>query len=147
MLSRERHERVWEAIPEGLSPAQLALRENFLLANVGAGERVLDLGCGEGSFSAALARAGAHPLAADVAEEPLRRARARHPRLELLRLALSRAAFTEHFDPRGEHLRFYSRDTLARLLEDFRFEDVEVRLSGRLAGARVLLARAVRSRF
>jgi 2-polyprenyl-3-methyl-5-hydroxy-6-metoxy-1,4-benzoquinol methylase len=71
-----------------------------------------------------------------------------HSRLQLLRLALSARAFDEHFDPRADHLRFYSRHTLARLLADFGFERIELRLAGGLPGARkTLLAAAVRARF
>ena len=43
-----------------------------------------------------------------------------HERLTLLRVALSGRAFAERFEPRGDHLRFYSRDTLARLLGGLR---------------------------
>src|SRR5205823_84070 len=57
-------------------------RRRFLLAGVAAGEAVLDLGCGEGEFSAALARAGARPVGVDVADAALRRARGRHPGLD-----------------------------------------------------------------
>jgi 2-polyprenyl-3-methyl-5-hydroxy-6-metoxy-1,4-benzoquinol methylase len=42
-------------------------------------------------------------------------------------------------DPRGQHLRFYSRRSLLGLLEDMGFGDVEVRVDGE-----TLLARAVR---
>ena len=42
---------------------------------VATGERVLDVGCGEGGSRASCSRAGAYVLAVDVAEEPLRRAR------------------------------------------------------------------------
>lgn len=52
-------------------------------AGVGAAPVVLDLGCGEGYFASRLAGAGARVVAADVAPEPLRRARAAHPQLEL----------------------------------------------------------------
>ncbi len=45
---------------------------------------MLDLGCGEGLFAGELLRAGAEVLAADVAEEPLRRAQARNPGLRTL---------------------------------------------------------------
>ncbi|HUB73684.1 MAG TPA: class I SAM-dependent methyltransferase [Solirubrobacteraceae bacterium] len=83
MPSREHYEALWRALPEGLEPERFALRRAFLLARVNAGERVLDLGCGDGRFAAELAHAGAHVLGVDVAEEALRRARARHPRLEL----------------------------------------------------------------
>jgi 2-polyprenyl-3-methyl-5-hydroxy-6-metoxy-1,4-benzoquinol methylase len=208
MPSRDHHEALWQTLPEGLEPSDFDLRRRFLLAHVEAGERVLDVGCAEGRFAAELARAGAEVVGVDVAEEPLRRARARHPELDLrlvdeqgpweledasfdavwageviehvadtaawlsqvrrvlrsggrlllstpdhglllrLRLACSTRAFAAHFDPRGEHLRFYMRTTLAALLEDFGFEEVEVRAAGGLPGARrLLLARAIRSRF
>jgi SAM-dependent methyltransferase len=42
---------------------------------------VLDLGCGAGELTAALAGAGAEVLGVDVAEAALRRARGAHPRL------------------------------------------------------------------
>jgi ubiquinone/menaquinone biosynthesis C-methylase UbiE len=202
MPSRDYHQRVWEAIPEGLTPERFGQRSRFLLERVSAGERVLDLGCGEGQFSAQLVQAGARVVAVDVAEEPLRRARRRVPgldarlidgeaswpladasfdavwageviehvadtaawlsevrrvlrsggrlllttpsngRLRLLQLALSRRAFAERMDPLGEHLRFYSRATLSRLLLDFHFADLEVSVSHG-----VILASAVRSRF
>jgi 2-polyprenyl-3-methyl-5-hydroxy-6-metoxy-1,4-benzoquinol methylase len=206
--SRSYHESLWETIPEGLEPADFARRRRFLLEHVSPGLRVLDVGCGEGSFTAALAAAGARAVGLDVAEEPLRRARGRHPELELrliaesgewpasdasfdvvwageviehvadtaawlsqlrrvlrsggslvlstpanggaglLAAALSRRAFARRFDPCGEHLRFYSRATLTRLIEDFGFQGVSVRGAGGLPGARrVLLLHAERSRF
>jgi 2-polyprenyl-3-methyl-5-hydroxy-6-metoxy-1,4-benzoquinol methylase len=208
MSSREHHEQLWRGLPEGLEPSDFALRSRYLLDHTGAGERVLDVGCGEGRFAAELLRAGRQVVGIDVAEEPLRRARALHPeldlrlidgegpwqledasfdvvwageviehladtgawlsevrrllrsggslllstpalgRLRLLRLALSGRAFAEQFDPRGEHLRFYSAATLRGLLEDFRFEQLELRAAGGPPGARrLLLVRAVRSRF
>jgi len=71
-----------------------------------------------------------------------------HGPLALLGLALWRPGFDAHFDPRRDHLRFYTARTLARLLEDFGFEDIEVRRAGGLPGARrLLLASARRSRF
>jgi 2-polyprenyl-3-methyl-5-hydroxy-6-metoxy-1,4-benzoquinol methylase len=202
MPSRAYHEAVWQALPAGLAPEHFELRAGFLLEHVREGQRVLDLGSGDGRFSAELVRAGAQVTAADVAQEPLRRARSRLPdlpttlieetgawplpdggfdvvwageviehvaetaawlsevrrvlrsgglllvstpaytRRRLLRLALSKRAFAERMDPLGEHLRFYSRATLSRLLREFRFEDVRVR-----ASHGVLLASAVRSRF
>jgi 2-polyprenyl-3-methyl-5-hydroxy-6-metoxy-1,4-benzoquinol methylase len=202
------HERLWEAMPEGLEPAGFARRGNFLLGHVREGERVLDVGCGEGYFAAELARVGAEVVGIDVAAEPLRRARERHPELDLrqvpaagtwplpdasfdavwageviehvadtagwlsevrrvlrsggvlllstpdhrrlrvLRWALDRRAFEAHFDPRADHLRFYTRRTLTALLEDFGFHDVAVRRAGGPPGARrELLACARRSRF
>jgi 2-polyprenyl-3-methyl-5-hydroxy-6-metoxy-1,4-benzoquinol methylase len=71
-----------------------------------------------------------------------------HGPLRRLGLALSRQRFERHFDPRADHLHFYTRRTLSRLLEDFGFEQVEMSEAGGLPGARrALLASAVRSRF
>lgn len=71
-----------------------------------------------------------------------------HGRLAMLGLALSARRFEEHFDPRCDHLRFYTRRTLTRLLADFGFERIEVRAAGGIPGARrLLLAAAVRARF
>jgi 2-polyprenyl-3-methyl-5-hydroxy-6-metoxy-1,4-benzoquinol methylase len=203
---RSYHEALWRDVPAGSMPAEFELRRGFLLSNVTAAQRVLDLGCGEGRFAAALQQAGVRVLGADVAEEPLRRARAAHPELdlelleqeaswglddgafdvvwageviehvadtagwlsevrrvlrsggtlllstpslgrpELLAAALSRRAFAARFEPRSDHLRHYSRETLTALICDFGFEQIAVRVAGR-RGARVLLASAVRSRF
>jgi len=76
-------EAVWEGVPAGAPPERFERRRRFLLDHVAAGDRVLDLGCGEGDFTAALHEAGAHPVGVDVAREPLRRAAQRHPDLEL----------------------------------------------------------------
>jgi 2-polyprenyl-3-methyl-5-hydroxy-6-metoxy-1,4-benzoquinol methylase len=81
-------EAVWEAVPQDAEPDRFAVRRDWLLARVRPGERVLDLGCGAGEFSAALHAHGAHPLGLDVVAEPLRRARARHPQLEFREGAL-----------------------------------------------------------
>ena len=208
MPSRDYHEALWETLPEELAAVEQPLRGAFLVEHVAAGARVLDVGCGEGVFAAELARSGASVVGIDVAEEPLRRARALHPGLELalvdgegrwpledssfdvvwageviehvadtaawlseirrvlrsggtlllstpahgrmrlLGIALSRRAFAAHFDPRGDHLRFYTGATLTGLLEDFGFEQIEVRgAAGPPWARRQLLARAVRSRF
>ncbi len=208
MSTREYYESLWQAIPSGLEPPQLRRRLAFLLAHTDRGQRVLDVGCGECRFAIALLDAGIEVVGIDVAEEPLRRARARRPELELhrvplegpwplrdasfdavwagetiehvadtaawlsearrvlrpagrlllstpahepltmLRLALSRGAFAARFDPRSGHLRFYSRATLAELLDDFGFIDVELRGLGRAPGApHTLLAAARRGRW
>jgi len=71
-----------------------------------------------------------------------------HGPLTRLGLALSRRRFERHFDPRADHLRFYTPRTLSRLLEDFGYEQDEVSEAGGMPGARhALLASAVRSRF
>jgi len=208
MPSREYHEALWENVPARVEPPLFVERSSFVLAHVNAGERVLDLGCGEARFAAALADAGARVLAVDVAEEPLRRAREAYPLLELgliegeadwpladaefdvvwageviehvadtsrwlsevrrvlrphgtlllstpahgtfelARVALSRRARERCLDPRGEHLRFYTRASLISLLGDFRFEQIELHAIGsRLRDQRTLLAAARRSRF
>jgi 2-polyprenyl-3-methyl-5-hydroxy-6-metoxy-1,4-benzoquinol methylase len=207
------HQRIWEGVPEGLDPPDLELRLAFLLGHAeaagaarGSPPRVLDVGCGEGRFTAELARRGFAVVGVDVAEEPLRRAHAREPALELrivpaegrwpladasfdlvwagetiehvadtvgwlselrrvlraggqlllstpahgrlrmLALALSGTAFERHFDPRADHLRFYSRRTLTRLLADLGFGEIEVRGAGGIPLApRLLLASAVRA--
>jgi 2-polyprenyl-3-methyl-5-hydroxy-6-metoxy-1,4-benzoquinol methylase len=45
----------------------------------------------------------------------------------LLALALSRRRFAEHFEPRSDHVRFFSPATLRELLEDLGFDVVELR--------------------
>jgi 2-polyprenyl-3-methyl-5-hydroxy-6-metoxy-1,4-benzoquinol methylase len=208
MPSRDYYERLWEGVPHGLDPPDLRLRRKFLLAHMRPPGRVLDVGCGEGRFAADLAQAGMTVVAIDVAEEPLRRARALHPVLDLrivpaeapwplpdasfdvvwagemiehvadtagwlsevrrllrsggslllstpahgrlatLGVALSGRAFDAHFDPRADHLRFYTRRTLRRSLEDFGFQDIDVREAGGIPCLRrLLLASARRSRF
>jgi 2-polyprenyl-6-hydroxyphenyl methylase/3-demethylubiquinone-9 3-methyltransferase len=208
MPSHAYYETLWQRLPEGLEPADFPARLRFLLAHVAPGERVLDVGCGEGRFAGELARAGAKVVGIDIAEEALRRARGVEPELDLrlveeaapwpvedasfdvvwagevlehvadtaawlsevrrvlpsggrlllstpdngpltlLKAAISRASFAERFDPQGEHLRFYSRPTLTRLIEEFGFREVQIRPHGGLPGARrLLLASAVRARF
>jgi 2-polyprenyl-3-methyl-5-hydroxy-6-metoxy-1,4-benzoquinol methylase len=207
--TRDYHESLWQEIPEGMRPPYMQARLDFLLEHVPTGARVLDVGCGEGWFTAALARAGREAVGIDVAQEPLRRAREREPGLDVRRvpaeggwpslrdvsfdavwageaiehvadtagwlsevrrvlrsggalvlstpahgpltrlaLGLSGRAFAAHFDPRSDHLRFYTRRTLVALLEDFGFERIETRGLGGLPGARrTLLAAARRRRF
>jgi 2-polyprenyl-3-methyl-5-hydroxy-6-metoxy-1,4-benzoquinol methylase len=211
MPALEYHESLWEGVPEGLPPPYWGARLSFLLARVPAGARVLDVGCGEGRFTAALVRAGREAVGIDVAQEPLRRAHAREGGLDLrlvpaegpwpledtsfdavwagevlehvadtagwlsevrrvlrsggalvlstpahgpltrLALGLSGRAFESHFDPRSDHLRFYTRRTLVALLVDFGFERIETAGAGGSIGPlpprRVLLAAARRRRF
>ena len=81
MAGQDYLDAVWDAVPEGAQPEAFAERRAFLLEHVRAGARVLDVGCGEGWFSAAMAGAGAVPVAVDVADEPLRRLRERFPQI------------------------------------------------------------------
>jgi len=101
-LRSDYYEELWESVPEGTQPADLELRRSFLLEQLARaaerparslGEtpllpslRVLDVGCGEGQLTATIAAAGYQVLGVDVAGEPLRRARLRHPDLELRRV-------------------------------------------------------------
>jgi 2-polyprenyl-3-methyl-5-hydroxy-6-metoxy-1,4-benzoquinol methylase len=208
MSTHEYHESLWEGLPEGLEPPYMAARLAFLLAHAPAGARVLDIGCGEGRFTTALVRAGREAVGADVAAEPLRRARERdpeidvrllapsgpwpledvsfdavwageviehvadtagwlsevrrvlrsggvlvlstpaHERLTRFALGLGGRAFEAHFDPRSDHLRFYTRRALLTLLGDFGFEEIKTRAIGGPPGARrVLLASARRARY
>ncbi|HEU4979411.1 MAG TPA: class I SAM-dependent methyltransferase [Solirubrobacteraceae bacterium] len=172
---------LWRSVPPDAVPERFAQRRAFLLAHVEQGQRVLDLGCGDGAFAAELAGAGAHVVAADVSREALRRASA--PGVELVALEegaplpFAEDAFDvvwagevlEHvadvagllaevrrvlrwggtliattpwhgrlvigrdltaFDPRADHLRFFSARTLRALLRDAGFADIELRAVG-----------------
>jgi 2-polyprenyl-3-methyl-5-hydroxy-6-metoxy-1,4-benzoquinol methylase len=198
-VSSDFHDAVWRALPEGVVPGDFDARREFLLARVAPGERVLDFGCGGGTFANELAGAGADVVGVDVSAEALRRGRQaygeldlhqismgqplpfdhatfdvvwagdvlthildlaallsevrrvlrpdgrflasalNHSRRAMLTLALSRSRFAEHFDPRSQHVRFFSADTLRDLLSDMGFSDVEVGAAGQ-----TLFASAVR---
>jgi SAM-dependent methyltransferase len=179
-------EAVWRAVPEGALPERFAARRAFLLEHVRPGLRVLDLGAGDGAFAAELAAAGCSVVAVDVAEEALRRARARvpgldargvaegeplpldedavdlvwagevlehvtdvvglladvrrvlrwrgtlvattpyHGRAALAALVLRPGALEAHFDPRADHLRFFTARSLEAVVRDAGFADVDV---------------------
>ena len=182
-------EAVWRAVPAGARPERFAQRRAFLLAHVRPGERVLDLGAGDGAFAAELRAAGCEVVAVEVAQEAIRRARARvpgldvraaeegaelplgedavdvvwagevlehvadvvgllaevrrvlrwggrllvttpyHGRVALAALAL-RGGIDAHFDPRADHLRFFTAGTLRAVLGDAGFARVEVHAVG-----------------
>ncbi len=176
-------EALWRAVPEGAEPERFAARRAFVLEHVAAGQRVLDLGCGDGAFAAELLGAGCVVTMADVAGEALRRARARAPGAEAVQLVegaplpFAEDAFDvvwagevlehvadvvgllaevrrvlrwrgsllvttpwhgrfvvgtdAHFDPRADHLRFFSARTLRAVLADTGFASARVRRAGR----------------
>ena len=73
---------LWQRLPDELAQPDFERRRRFLLGNLRQGERVLDLGCGTGEFTASLAAAGAAPIGVEVAQGALGRARSRHPDVE-----------------------------------------------------------------
>ncbi len=79
---RDYYEDLWERLPAELDPPSLERRLRFLRGEVRGGDRALDLGCGTGEFTAALAQAGAEAIGVEVAEAALKRARARHSELD-----------------------------------------------------------------
>ena len=85
---RDYYEELWRDLPDELEPPDHALRSAFLDAELRPGLRVLDLGCGDGVFSAAIAAAGAVVVGAEVAQAAIDRARARRPELEFVRVEL-----------------------------------------------------------
>jgi ubiquinone/menaquinone biosynthesis C-methylase UbiE len=81
---RDYYEELWERLPADLVAPDLEPRSGFAHSAVRVGDRVLDLGCGDGALTGVLAAAagpGGAVTGADVAEAALRRARARHPEL------------------------------------------------------------------
>ena len=90
MTHAELLDAVWAAVPDGAEPERFAVRRDWLLARVAAGETVLDHGCGEGAFTAALAGHGAQPIGVDAAPRALRRARERRTDLDWRLVALDR---------------------------------------------------------
>lgn len=89
----DHHDEIWRAIPAEREPALLAERERFLRELISAGERVLDLGCGDGVLIPAIAGAGAEAVGADASAVALARAAGRG------------AAALHHVEP-GEPLPF-----------------------------------------
>jgi ubiquinone/menaquinone biosynthesis C-methylase UbiE len=79
---KDYYEDLWEGLPAELEPPLLGPRLAFLRAEVRPGDRALDVGCGAGEFTAALAQAGAQAIGVDVAQAALERARERHPALD-----------------------------------------------------------------
>jgi SAM-dependent methyltransferase len=79
---RAYYEELWDRLPEELEPPDFELRRHLLLGELRSGDRVLDLGCGAGEFTALAAEAGAEAIGVDVAQSAVRRASLRHPGLD-----------------------------------------------------------------
>jgi SAM-dependent methyltransferase len=75
------YENLWDRLPDELELPDFELRSRFVLGEARSVDRVLDLGCGDGSFTATLAPNVADVVGAEVAEAAVRRARRRHPAL------------------------------------------------------------------
>lgn len=78
---KDYYEDLWDRLPDELDLPDFELRSRFVLGEARRADRVLDLGCGDGSFTAALAPNVAEVVGAEVAEAAVRRARRRHPAL------------------------------------------------------------------
>lgn len=76
---KDYYEELWRRLPEDVAPPDFERRLRFLMSEVRAEDRALDLGCGTGEFAARLAEVCRAALGVDVAEGALSRARARHP--------------------------------------------------------------------
>ena len=64
------------------------------------------------------------------------------------RALIALARFDAHYDPLGQHVRFYSRRSLARVLGEFAFDDVHISGIGGWPGLReTLVARARKARL
>ena len=68
-------EAVWQAVSGDAVPEAFAERRAFVLSSIPPHARVLDVGCGDGSFAAELAASGARVIGVDVAREAVERAR------------------------------------------------------------------------
>ncbi len=79
---QEYYEELWQQLPDELELPDFEARRRFLLSEVSPGQRALDLGCGNGDFTALLAESGAQVVGCDVARAAVVRATSRHPGLD-----------------------------------------------------------------
>ncbi len=82
-------EDLWQRLPADLHHPHLELRRRFLAAELTPADVALDIGCGDGTFTAELAAAAARVVGAEVADAAIARARAAHPELNFARVPLS----------------------------------------------------------
>lgn len=200
MSVREYFDELWRRLPAEPTRPDFEARRAFLLAHAPASRPALDLGCGDGVFTAVMAAAGLDVVGADVSAAALERAQARQPGLAFRLVEIDRplpfednafalvwaSGVIEHVadtapwlsevrrvlapggrlllttpshgrlrlllggierfsEPLGDHLHLYTRRSLATLLGEFGFGEVQIR---RAAGPpllrRLLLASAVR---
>ena len=185
---RAYYEAVWADLPADAEPWAWPRRRALLIGEARAGERVLDLGCGAGHFTAALRDRGCAVVGVDIAERALERAAAIAPGADLRlleadgslplahgevdlvwcsevlehvpdaagllaevrrvlrpggRLLLTTPAhgrlrrvlvaalrFDAHFDPLGEHVRFFTRASLRAALENALLDVAWIREEG-----------------
>jgi SAM-dependent methyltransferase len=85
---KDYYEDLWQRLPAELEPPLFERRLAFLRGEVRPGDHALDVGCGAGEFTAALAGAGAQAIGVEVAEAALERARARYPGLDFRLVAV-----------------------------------------------------------
>ena len=193
MLIRSFYEDFWADAPAAEVPYAWERRRKLLLGEARRGERVLDLGCGEGHFLRALREAGADPVGVEIAEAAVKRARSNVPGADVrltepdgslplghneidliwcsevlehipdvghalleMRRVLKRGGralltvpyhgrayamllalrFERHFDPLGQHVRFFTRRSLTTALNHAGFEPVQVSVSWPMLVAR-----------
>jgi 2-polyprenyl-3-methyl-5-hydroxy-6-metoxy-1,4-benzoquinol methylase len=79
---RDYYEDLWQRLPDELSIPDFELRWRYLLEQMRPGDRVVDLGCGEGAFTSSIAQAGFAVVGIEVAQSAIERARTRHPGLD-----------------------------------------------------------------
>jgi SAM-dependent methyltransferase len=79
---REYYEDLWQRLSDSLKPPEFDLRRDFLAAELKPEDRLLDLGCGAGEFTAIASDLGAEAVGVEVAQSALERARGRHPQID-----------------------------------------------------------------
>jgi SAM-dependent methyltransferase len=79
---REYYEDLWEQLPEQRRLPDLERRLRFLRSALDPGQRVLDLGCGAGEFTAEIDAGGAEAVGVEVAEAAVALACRLHPDLD-----------------------------------------------------------------